>query len=265
VTRQPAQATPEEREALTKAFDLRAAFQARQRALVENLKVTASITPHSTTIGDASEADWVAMLRSWLPRRYGVGPIFAVDANGRQSQQIDVGIYDQHYAPSWFATQGGTQFVPAESVYAVFEVKPEINKTYADYSGDKIASVRALHRTNGSFRHLGGLAENQDLTTKPILGGILTVHSGWVDMEGKAAVDALTRLDDLRGIDLGIALDALAFDISREDKIEFSEPGLQLIFFAMRLFERLQGIGTAVAVKISEYERYLREREGGSN
>jgi len=66
VTRQPARATPEEREALTKAFDLRAAFQARQRALVENLKVTASFTPHSTTIGDASEADWVAMLRSWL-------------------------------------------------------------------------------------------------------------------------------------------------------------------------------------------------------
>jgi hypothetical protein len=28
----------------------------------------------------------------------------------------------------------------------------------------------------------------------------------------------------------------------------------------MRLFERLQGIGTAIAVKISEYERYVRER-----
>ena len=137
----------------------------------------------------AHEADWVAMLRSWLPNRYRVGPIFAVDANGRQSQQIDVGIYDQHYAPSWFETpKGGVQFVPAESVYAVFEVKPEINKTYADYSGDKIASVRALHRTNGSFRHLGGVSQDQDLTTKPILGGTLTVRSGWVDMEGKAAL-----------------------------------------------------------------------------
>jgi hypothetical protein len=266
VTLQPARATPEEREALTKPFNLRAAFQARQHALVEDLKVTASFTAHSTTIGDAHEADWVAMLRSWLPNRYGIGPIFAVDANGRQSQQIDVGIYDQHYAPSWFETpKGGVQFVPAESVYAVFEVKPEINKTYADYSGDKIASVRALHRTNGGFRHLGGVSQDQDLTTKPILGGILTVRSGWVDMEGKAAADALTGLDDLRRIDLGIALDALSFDISQEDHLEFSEPGLQLIFFAMRLFERLQGIGTAVAVEISEYERYLREREGASN
>jgi hypothetical protein len=264
VTLQPPQATPEEIEALTTAFDLRAGFESRQRALVEDLNVTANFTSHGTTIGDAHEADWVAMLRSWLPNRYGVGPIFAVDANGRQSQQIDVGIYDRHYAPSWFETKRGVQFVPAESVYAVFEVKPEINKTYADYTGDKIASVRALHRTNGSFRYLGGVSEDQDLTTKPILGGILTVRSGWVDMEGKAAVKALTGLDDLRGIDLGIALDSLSFDISREDKVEFSEPGLQLIFFAMRLFERLQGIGTAVAVKISEYERYVRECGGAS-
>jgi Domain of unknown function (DUF6602) len=177
VTLQPPQATPEEIEGLTTAFDLRAGFESRQRALVEDLNVTANFTSHGTTIGDAHEADWVAMLRSWLPNRYGVGPIFAVDANGRQSQQIDVGIYDRHYAPSWFETKRGVQFVPAESVYAVFEVKPEINKTYADYTGDKIASVRALRRTNGSFRHFGGVSEDQDLTTKPILGGILTVRS----------------------------------------------------------------------------------------
>ena len=265
VTLQPARTAQEELQALTKPFDLRAAFQARQSALVENLKVTASFTPHGTTIGDAHEADWVAMLRSWLPNRYGVGPIFAVDALGRQSQQIDVGIYDQHYAPSWFVTTGGVQFVPVESVYAVFEVKPEIDKTYADYSGDKAASVRALHRTNGSFRHLGGVSEDQDLAYKPILGGILSVRSGWVDMEGTAAVKALTRLDGLRGIDLGIALDALSFDISRRGHVEFSESGLQLIFFAMRLFERLQGIGTAVAVKISEYEQGVRERGAASN
>ncbi len=250
----------EEVEALTRPFDLRAAFEARQQALSADLKVPVDFTAHGTTIGDASEADWNAMLRSWLPNRYGVGPIFAVDANGRQSQQIDVGIYDQQYAPKWFETRAGVHFVPAESVYAVFEVKPEINRTYADYTGDKIASVRALHRTNGSFRHLGGMSTTQDTATKPILGGILTFRSGWVDMEGKASTKSLTGLDELRRIDLGIALDALSFSVAPNDQIKYSEPGLQLIFFAMRLFEGLQSIGTALAVEIRDYESHVRQR-----
>lgn len=257
--KKPALATQEEVEALTNPFNLREAFAARQQALVADLKVTADFTAHPTTIGDASEADWIGMLCSWLPKRYGVGAILAVDANARQSQQIDVGIFDRQYAPKWFETKGGVHIVPAESVYAVFEVKPEINKGYTEYTGDKIASVRALHRTSGAFRHLGGTSTGQDPARKEILGGILTVRSGWVDMEGKASVRALTSLDLLRRIDVGIALDALSFNISRDDDIAFSEPGLQLIFFAMRLFERLQGIGTALAVNIKDYEASLRD------
>lgn len=154
---------------------------------------------------------------------------------GTAAAHIDVGSYDQHYAPSFFETKAGAH---ARSV-AVFEVKPEINKTYADYTGDKIASVGALHRTNGDFRHLHGVSMDQDTTVKQILGGILTVRSGWVDMEGKAPVNALNSFDSLRR-DLGIALDALVFDI-REGDIEFSEQGIQLIFCAMRLFHRLPG------------------------
>jgi hypothetical protein len=250
-------ATPEEVEALTKPFDLRNAFASRQAALAADLRVTADFTSHPTTIGDAGEADWNAMLKGWLPKRYGVGPIIAVDADGRQSQQIDVGVFDRQYAPKWFETKGGVHFVAAESVYAVFEVKPEINRTYAAYTGDKIASVRALRRASGGFRHLGGTAKGQDPAEKEILGGLLTVRSGWVDMEGVAPAKALSALGHLRRIDLGIALDALAFNISRDDSITFSEPGLQLIFFAMRLFERLQGIGTALAVDIPEYEKRL--------
>lgn len=250
-------ATPEEVEALTKPFDLRDAFAARQAALAADLKVPAEFTDHGTTIGDASEADWIAMLRGWLPQRYGVGKITAVDADGRRSQQIDVGIFDQQYAPKWFETSGGVHFVAAESVYAVFEIKQEINKTYADYTGDKIASVRALRRTSGSFRHLGGTASGQNPDDKEILGGILTLRSGWVDMEGKAAAKALSGRGDLRRIDLGIALDSLAFNITRDDDISYSEPGLQLIFFGLRLFERLQGIGTSLAVDIKEYEKRL--------
>lgn len=255
----PSQPHRDEVEALTRPGYLRNAMVARQRALAAQLGVTSAFTAHPTTVGDAAEVNWTRMIRNYLPNRYGVGPILAIDADDRQSHQIDIGVYDQHYAPLWFETEGGVQIVPVESVYAVFEVKPEINRNYADYTGGKIASVRALRRTNGAFRHLGGTDTHPDLELKPILGGILSVRSGWTDMEGKAAAAALTNLDPLRRLDLGIALDALSFDISRAGEIDYSDPDLQLIFFAMRLFHRLQLIGTALAVDIREYERRIRE------
>lgn len=255
----PAQ-TPAE-DSLTKPFDLRAAFLAKQNALRSALQVTVEFTAHGTTIGDASEANWSAMLSEFLPGRYGVGPVFAVDSLGRQSQQIDVAVFDRQYAPLWFRTPSGVLFVPVESIYAAFEVKPEINKTLADYAGEKIASVRALHRTSARIRHAGGHYEPQDPADKPILGGLLAVRSGWTDITGKAAVTALTGLDDDHRVDVGIALDALSFSIDPEGGIAYSEPGTQLIYFAMRLFDRLRDLGTALPIEVEKYEAHIRPPE----
>jgi len=247
---------------LTRPFDIRTAFLAKQNALLSALKVTAAFTPHGTTIGDASEVNWTAMLRSFLPARYGVGPVFAVDSLGRQSHQIDVAVYDRQYAPLWFETPAGVLFVPAESIYAAFEVKPEINKSLAGYAGEKIASVRALHRTSAPIRYVEGVYKAQDPADKPILGGLLAVRSGWTDLDGKAAVAALTGLIGDNQIDIGLALDALAFDIGRDGSIDYSEPGTQLIYFVMRLFERLQALGTALAIEIDKYEAHIGQPDG---
>ncbi|MGJ9372562.1 DUF6602 domain-containing protein [Nesterenkonia sp. CF4.4] len=238
---------------LTKSFDLREAFLAKQEALSMALQVTARFTQHGTTIGDASEANWTRMLREFLPGRYGIGPAFAVDSRGRQSQQIDVAVYDRQYAPLWFSTPAGALVVPVESMYAAFEVKPEINKPLADYAAEKIASVRALHRTSAPITHAGGVYPAQDPSEKPILGGLLAVRSGWTDITGQAAVQALIARNDDHRIDIGIALDALSFNID-EGQITYSESGTQLIYFAMRLFERLRALGTALAIEMTEYE-----------
>ena len=95
------------------------------------------------------------------------------------SQQIDVAIYDTHYSPQWFGAAGGTRFVPVESVYAVFEVKPEFSTTYLEYARAKVASVRALERTSQSVVHKGGVYKPEEIGVKPIIGGILTTRKGW--------------------------------------------------------------------------------------
>lgn len=242
---------------LTRSFDLRGAFLAKQEALSATLKVTAEFSAHGTTIGDASEVDWTAMLGSFLPARYGVGPIFAVDSRGQQSHQIDVAVYDRQYAPLWFETAAGVRVVPVESVYAAFEVKPKIDKNLAEYAGDKIASVRALHRTSAPIRYADGVYPAQDPASKPILGGLLALRSGWKELDGKAGIAALTGLDGARRLDIGIALDALAFDVMPDGSIVYSEPGTQLISFVLHLFQRLRALGTALAIEIDKYEAQI--------
>jgi len=59
-------------------FDLGRAFLTRQVALSRELEIPLSFTTHPTTIGDGSEANWLRMLKSFLPSRYEVGPIFAL-------------------------------------------------------------------------------------------------------------------------------------------------------------------------------------------
>ena len=65
-----------------------------------------------------------------------------MDCDGRTSDQIDVLIYDPQYSPLLARTSSGDLFVPAEAIYAAFEVKQEMNKSLMDYAAYKIASVR---------------------------------------------------------------------------------------------------------------------------
>lgn len=46
-----------------------------------------------------------------------------------------------------FGTDAGEKFITAESVYAVFESKPTINKETLEYANNKIKSVTVLERS----------------------------------------------------------------------------------------------------------------------
>lgn len=95
--------------------------------------------------------------------------------------------------------------------------------------GEKIASVHALHRASASIHHVEGVHPPQETADKPILGGLLAIRSGWTEMDGKAATAALTGLAGEHRIDIGVALDALAFNITKDGKITYSGPGMPLI------------------------------------
>lgn len=238
-------------------FDLGQAFSAKQNHMLTGLGLMPNFTNHPTSKGDATEDRWIDMLSDFLPRRYGVGKVFAIDSTGNQSQQIDLAIFDQQYSPLFFE-QSGLKFVPVESIYAVFEAKPELNKGYVEYAQEKVASVRGLHRTSVGIRHAGGSYPPQDPAAKPILGGILATGSAWSDMQGEAARSALLKGDEANRLDFAIAVKNGAVE-RVADELVYAGPDQQLIWFAMQLFKRLSTLGTVLALDLSAYGRHLEE------
>lgn len=236
---------------------LRAAFLQKQRHLLAALEIVPELTAHGTTIGDDSEANWSRVLAEFLPGRYGVAKGQVMDADGNTSEQIDLLIYDTQYTPLLAKTSAGDLFVPAEAVYAVFEVKQQMDKPLMDYAGRKIASVRRLRRTSVPIPHAGGTYDPK--IPIEIIGGMVTTRNGWSDLQGKAAVNAIMGLNDDRRIDIGCAIRSVSFDRPDGDgaEPEYSEEDTTLIFFLFRLFRRLQRLGTVAALDVNAYTNRL--------
>ena len=97
----------------------------------------------------ATEHHWLQLFDRYLPKRYRAAPAFVIDSTGRRSRQIDIAIFDNLYTPPLFPHSAGLH-LPAESVYAVFEVKPTFSRQWLRDAAEKAASVRSLRRTSVS-------------------------------------------------------------------------------------------------------------------
>lgn len=240
--------------ATAKRFDLAEAFRARQQQLESDLGFGRTVLAHPGTLGDATELDWRRMLSDFLPRRYGVAKAFVIDVDGNMSDQLDVVIHDRHYSPLLFEV-GGAHFIPAESVYAVFEIKQALNKPYIAYAGDKIASVRRLRRTTVGFGTATGLAPAQQ--PKRILGGLLALNSEWSPPFGQPLLDALSEREPDQVVDFGCALRAGTFEAEAPEQPGelwiSGDPTTSLIFFTLRLLKRLQAMATVTAMDYAAY------------
>lgn len=226
-----------------------------QETLVSRLKAHRLALTHPVAKGTASENEWVEVLKMHLPKRYDVDSGFVVDSRGTQSEQIDLVIYDRQYAPLLYNRQG-QRVLPAESVYAVFEVKQQLGRRRVQYAGKKAASVRGLHRT-------AALAEGMPKARDPIrpLAGVLTYESAWKEPYGEPFCRVIGELDEQERLDLGCIVKAGSFEV-RYDKegnasISSGPRDRALVDFFLRLVVRLQELGTAPPAKYSEYARSL--------
>lgn len=145
-------------------------YAGMQKEMLQKLQTGVIALVHPGSKGNNTEANWIEWFRAYLPERYKVDKAIIIDSTGKESQQMDLVIYDAQYTYLVFH-QDDTKLIPAESVYAVFEVKQELNKEYIEYAKEKAKSVRTLHRTSARIKHAGG-----EYAPKPlheILAGVL--------------------------------------------------------------------------------------------
>jgi len=235
----------------TGELDLARVFARVQTELLAQLS-TGGLFQHPSAAGDASEHCWLALFNRYLPKRYRAAPAFVVDSRGRRSRQIDLCIFDNLYSPLLFPHASGLH-VPAESVYAVFEIKTCLTPHYIKYAAEIAGSVRALKRTS-----VGAIANGRRCAAaepKPILAGILAATSMWTPATLKAQVrQSMALVKRSERLDLGCALDHGAFEYLG-DKLVAAGPEESLRFFMGRLLERLQQTGTAPAIHLGAYFR----------
>ena len=224
-------------------IDLAQVFRRVQTEMVAHLSVN-NLHEHGTTQGSASEQDWKQLFDLYLPTRYRCAPAFVVNADGRRSQQIDLAIFDVFSSPLLFP-RSSALYVPVESVYGAFEVKSLVSSQTILDAGAKAASVRELCRETG----------------RPVLAGLLAPTSRWLPkLFPSTLARNLERLPEIRRIDLGCALNRASFE--NADRLIVSQRKDALIFFLMRLVERLDALGPAPKVDLMRYARGVRSFRG---
>lgn len=229
---------------------LQQAFSSEQTCLEANLRSSNRIR-HQGDKGEVNEEFFIEFLRRYLPNRYTVDKAMVIDSRGNTSDSIDVVVFDRQYTPTLLDSEKH-RYVPAESVYAVFECKPTINKTYLTYAGDKAASVRRLYRTSIPIAHAGGFYPAK----KPhdIIAGILAIDVEWADGLGASFLENHSNLTGESALDCGFAASGACFDAFDEDgSLTFGPAENSLAYFAFRLLSRLQACATVPAVDWAAY------------
>lgn len=252
-------------------------FEGLQNQMRAQLNTNREIIKHPTSKGDSLENVWIEWLRKYLPNRYCVDKAIIIDSLGNLSEQIDVVIFDQQYTPFVF-TQNGIHYIPAEGVYAVFEVKPDLKGSveslnYIEYAGKKIASVRSLIRTSTNIIDRGRSYDPRPLTK--IIGGILTSTN--TISKPETVEKHISGLAPLESMDMGCSIEYGAFYVNyvgdedpnvqdfneriqtyyksrKYDAVKFSQKEKALVSFFLQLMRYLQqSIGTVAAIDLGAY------------
>lgn len=234
-------------------------YDGMQQEMEAKLKTGTAALIHSGMKGDESEDNWRSWLMEYLPNRYAVAKGVVIDSDGNESEQIDVIIYDRQYSYLVFK-HNETFLIPAESVYAVFEVKQRLNKEYIKYAQQKAESVRRLKRTSVAIKYAGGKYDPKPL--HEIVAGLLTTASDWVKSGNVGNIANSLSENEMEKLDVICCVAAGTFICNHcENTITYCDKSKSLVYFLLKVLEKLQEIGTVPAIDYNAYAQKIEVHE----
>lgn len=223
-----------------------------ENTFISELKKEQKENTHDGTLGDATEKAWIDLLIRYLPARYRVAKAFAVDHLGNTTDQLDSLIYDAHFTPALFGKDNHL-YVPAEAVYATFEIKPTINATYLKAAATKAASLRALQRTSAPLESIMGT--NPPKLPFPIMGGLLAMNASWKDGLGSTFLSQLNSHTGDKQLDFVLTAESGFYDrLDPKTSPAVVAGSGSLIRGLFRLLKALRSKATVAAVEWEKYE-----------
>lgn len=231
------------KKAKAKASNLKELFEGKQEAMLKELAALRRGIIHMPTMGEAGENKWRQLFRDYLPSRYAIEKAHVVDSSGKISEQIDLVIFDRQYANLAF-NQDGIIYVPAEAVYAVCELKQNINKAQLKYAAEKIASVRKLKRTSAAVPQISGKAKRKQL--KKVIGALIAIESDYSPAYGATFKKHKKALTGNKSLDF-------VFTLSNGLPDARTKTGSGLVLFIFKLLDALQKMGNAPAIDFGMY------------
>lgn len=226
----------------------------------ELIHMQKSIT-HDPTMGDAVEDSWIALLRKYLPNRYCVAKAFAIDHEGKTTDQLDCLVYDAHFTPALFGKDRHL-YVPAEAVYATFEIKQRVNAQHLRAAAIKAASLRSLQRTSAPIPWANGI--NPPKQPFFILAGLLAMNSDWKDGLGRTFKKQLARWKGNQQLDVVLTASSGFYDCFSNNLATIAEGEGSLIRGLFRLLHALRDRATVTAIEWDKYEAALTKATNAS-
>ena len=213
---------------------------------------------HDGTLGEGCENIWRQLLRKYLPARYQVEDAFVIDSCGHTSDQIDIVIFDATFTSPLYG-HSNKKYLPRESVYAIFEAKPTVNKKYLNYAGCKARSVNNLHCTSAPIVNAGQSFPAREIF-RP-LTGLIAYNAEWSGGLSSSSFNENLPSDEECCLDFVLTAKSGFYDGREKSDSSLHEGEGAMMKGIFRLLQALQELGTVPAIDWAIYERVMEEKQ----